>query len=57
MIRRVVQRLEGALAAEMVRVVLTRMLEVDGDRLTIRLPATHADGVAVTRTLTWTRVG
>lgn len=53
----VTQRLAGALAPEMVGAVLTRSMEIDGDHLAIRLPATHPDGVAVSRMLIWTRVG
>ncbi len=53
----VTQTLAGALAPEMVGAVLTRSMEIDGDHLAIRLPATHPDGVAVTRMLIWTRVG
>jgi hypothetical protein len=53
----VTQRLAGALAPEMVGAVLTRTMEIDGDQLAIRLPATHPDGVAVSRMLLWTRVG
>jgi hypothetical protein len=47
----------GALSRENVGVVLTRAMEVQGDTLVIRLETTAADGTAVTRTLTWQRVG
>jgi hypothetical protein len=53
----VTQTLAGALAPDMVGAVLTRSMEIDGDHLAIRLPATHPDGVAVSRMLIWTRVG
>lgn len=49
--------LRGALAAEHVGAVLQRAMRVDGDTLTITLATTAPDGRAVTRTLTWTRVG
>jgi hypothetical protein len=54
--RTVTQRLLGALSQENVGAVLTRAMDVQGDRLIIRLDTTAADGVAVTRTLTWRRV-
>jgi hypothetical protein len=53
----VTQRLEGALSRENVGLVLTRAMEVQGDSLAIQLQTTAADGTAVTRTLTWKRVG
>jgi Lipocalin-like domain len=53
----VTQRLLGALSRENVGAVLTRAIAVDGDRLVIRIDTTAADGAAVTRTLTWRRVG
>jgi hypothetical protein len=53
----VTQRLLGALSRENVGAVLTRGIEVQGDTLLIRLDTTAADGAAVTRTLTWRRVG
>jgi hypothetical protein len=53
----VTQRLLGALSQENVGSVLTRAMEVSGDTLVIRLQTTAADGSAVTRTLTWRRVG
>lgn len=53
----VTQRLLGALSRENVGAVLTRAMEVHGDTLVIRLDTTAADGTAVTRTLTWQRVG
>jgi GNAT superfamily N-acetyltransferase len=52
----VTQRLVGALSAENVGSVLTRAMEVRGDRLVIRLQTNASDGTAVTRTLTWKRV-
>ena len=51
----VTQRLTGALSAENVGLVLTRAMIVDGDRLTIALETTAADGEPVTRTLVWRR--
>jgi hypothetical protein len=53
----VTQQLIGALSRENVGVVLTRAMEVQGDTLTIRLETSAGDGTAVTRTLTWQRVG
>lgn len=53
----VTQHLDGALSQENVGLVLTRAMVVEGDRLTIALRTTAADGVAVTRTLAWERVG
>ncbi|MGE5175911.1 MAG: lipocalin-like domain-containing protein [Hyphomicrobiales bacterium] len=53
----VTQRLLGALAPENVGHVLTRGMTVEGDRLTIALRTTGPDGVDVTRTLVWKRVG
>jgi hypothetical protein len=53
----VTQRLLGALSSENVGAVLTRTMEVRADTLVIRLETTAADGTAVTRTLTWQRVG
>jgi Lipocalin-like domain len=53
----VTQHLEGALSRENVGLVLTRAMEVHGDSLIIRLQTTSSDGTAVTRTLTWKRVG
>jgi lipocalin-like protein len=50
-------RLLGALSQENVGSVLTRAMEVLQDKLIIRLDTTQADGTAVTRTLTWNRVG
>ena len=47
----------GALAREHVGAVLTRAMRVDGDTLTITLDTTSISGQAVTRTLTWLRVG
>jgi hypothetical protein len=53
----VTQRLLGALSQENVGSILTREMEVRGDTLVIRVHTTAADGTAVTRTLTWSRVG
>jgi hypothetical protein len=53
----VTQRLLGALSAENVGLVLTRGMQVEGDRLTISLRTTAATGEGVTRTLIWQRVG
>ena len=53
----VTQRLLGALSRENVGAVLTRAMNVEGDTLTISLETMAADGTAVTRTLTWQRVG
>jgi hypothetical protein len=53
----VTQRLTGALSQENVGLVLTRVMEVAGDELTIRLETTTADGEPITRTLRWRRVG
>jgi hypothetical protein len=52
----VTQRLLGALSREHVGAVLTRAMDVQGDKLVIRLETSAADGSAVTRTLTWRRV-
>jgi hypothetical protein len=53
----VTQRLLGALSAENVGLVLTRGMQVEADRLTIRLRTTAATGEPVTRTLVWKRIG
>jgi lipocalin-like protein len=53
----VTQRLVGALSPENVGAVLTRAMDVQGDTLVIRLDTTAIDGTAVSRTLTWKRVG
>jgi hypothetical protein len=53
----VTQRLLGALSKENVGAVLTRGMTVIGDKLVIRLQTTSVEGVPVTRTLTWRRVG
>jgi hypothetical protein len=53
----VTQRLTGALSRENVGLVLTRVMEVEGDTLIIKLDTNAADGTPVTRTLTWRRVG
>jgi hypothetical protein len=53
----VTQHLLGSLSREHVGAVLTRDMEVQDDTLVIRLETTAADGIIVTRTLTWRRVG
>jgi len=53
----VTQTLLAALSPENVGHVLTRAMVVQGDTLVIRLETTTGDGAAVTRTLTWLRVG
>jgi hypothetical protein len=53
----VTQRLLGSLSRENAGAVLTREMHVRGDELVIRLHTSAADGVAVTRTLRWRRVG
>ena len=53
----VTQHLVGALSREHVGAVLTRVMDVRGDTLVIELETNAADGAAVTRTLTWRRVG
>ena len=53
----VTQHLLGSLSPEHVGAVLTREMHVRGDELVIQLQTSAADGTAVTRTLTWQRVG
>lgn len=53
----VTQTLYAALSPENVGAVLTRTAEVEGDRLVITMNTVHPDGVPVTRTLTWVRLG
>ncbi|MFN7977389.1 MAG: lipocalin-like domain-containing protein [Vicinamibacterales bacterium] len=53
----VTQHLVGALSRQHVGAVLTRAMRVNGDSLVITLDTSTADGVDVTRTLTWRRVG
>jgi len=53
----VTQRLTASLSPENVGQALTREMVVAGDRLTISLETATADGEAVTRTLTWRRIG
>ena len=53
----VTQRLLGSVSQENVGMVLTRAMEVVGDRLVIKLETSASDGTAVNRTLTWQRVG
>jgi hypothetical protein len=52
----VTQRLLGALSGDNVGMTLTRAMDVDGDRLVIRLETAAWDGAPVTRTLTWRRI-
>jgi len=51
----VTQRLQGALSAENVGLVLTRSMRVSGDELVIQLDTASADGTPVVRTVRWTR--
>src|SRR3954471_23044876 len=53
----VTQTLLGALSAENVGMVVTRGMQVAGDRLTIMLRTTSASAEPVTRTLIWQRIG
>jgi lipocalin-like protein len=53
----VTQRLEGALSARNVGLVVSREMVVHSDTLVIKLATTAWDGTPVTRTLTWERVG
>jgi hypothetical protein len=53
----VTQHLLAALSRENVGAVLTRAMDVQSDTLVISIETTAADGTAVTRTLTWRRVG
>ena len=53
----VTQRLLAALSQENVGSVLTREMEVRGDKLILQVQTSAPDGSAVTRTLTWNRVG
>ncbi len=53
----VTQTLTGALASENVGSTLTRKMVVRGDQLEIRIATSHPDGEAVTRILSWTRIG
>jgi hypothetical protein len=53
----VTQRLQGALSAENVGLVLTRSMQIVGDELVIQLDTASADGTPVVRTLRWTRAG
>lgn len=55
--RTVSQHLVGALSPEHVGHALSRGMTVEGDSLVIRLQTTASDGLPVTRTLTWRRVG
>ncbi len=53
----VTQRLMGSLSPGNVGMTLTRAMDARDNSLVIRLDTTAADGTAVTRTLTWRRVG
>ena len=53
----VTQRLLGALGNANVGAVLSRAMSVQGNTLVIRLETNAWDGIPVTRTLTWERVG
>jgi hypothetical protein len=53
----VTQQLVGALSAEDVGLVLSRVMRVASDSLTIDVRTTSGSGEPVTRTLTWKRVG
>ena len=53
----VTQTLTGALSPENVGMTLTRAMQVEGDRLVIKIDTTTGNGRAVTRTLTWKRIG
>jgi hypothetical protein len=53
----VTQHLLGALSRENVGSVLTRAVDVQGDSLVIQLQTNASHGTAITRTLTWKRVG
>ena len=53
----VTQVLLGSLSRENVGMTVTRVMDVDGDTLTIRLGTTAITGEPVTRTLIWKRVG
>jgi hypothetical protein len=51
----VTQRVVGALSPGDVGKVVTREVRIEGDRLTIELATSGADGEPLTRTLTWVR--
>lgn len=53
----VMHRLEGALTPANVGMEFSRTLRVEGDRLVIRLDTTTLEGEAITRVLTWRRIG
>lgn len=53
----VTQQLLGAISPGNVGITLTRVMQVSGNALVIRLETTAVDGTAVTRTLTWRRLG
>jgi lipocalin-like protein len=53
----VTQSLLGSLSPANVGMVLSRAMEVVGDRLLIKLETTAADGTPVVRSLTWRRLG
>lgn len=52
----VTQTLEGSLSRGNVGMVLSRAMQVSGDKLVIELATNALDGTPVTRTLTWERV-
>ncbi len=54
---RITLTLEGAVSPASVGAVVTRDVRVSGNGLTIQLATTAFDGVPVTRTLTFERVG
>ena len=53
----VTQTLLGSLSRSHVGAVLSRVMAVENGQLVISLDTTAVDGTAVTRTLTWDRVG
>ncbi|WP_419905235.1 lipocalin-like domain-containing protein [Kiloniella sp.] len=53
----VMHKLEGALDASNVGIEVSRQMNVEGDRLVIRLDTTTPAGEPITRTLTWRRIG
>ena len=53
----VAHTLIGSISAANVGMTVYRSLRVEGDKLTIQLDTTTHEGEAVTRTLTWKRIG
>lgn len=53
----VLHRLAGALTAANVGIEVSRKLRVKNNRLEIRLDTSTPEGEAITRTLTWERIG